>query len=168
MMDEGPERDRMGISSYNVLTSTTEDIAQDFATNLFGTLAASKAFLPALQRAGAIDRAALVNVLDQSGRRRSRHRLRSRAGRRGHPPRRDVTGLVRHLAPGSEGARAATRQHVGLARPLSPSGPARGELSEPVAPTRTRVERAGQRATLRVRLSAHVGVGGVSPVRAIV
>ena len=51
------------LASYNLLTSKTEDIAQDFATNFFGTLAASKAFLPALRRAGAVDRAALVNVL---------------------------------------------------------------------------------------------------------
>ena len=51
------------LASYNLLTSKTEDIAQDFATNFFGTLAASKAFLPALQRAGSVGRAALVNVL---------------------------------------------------------------------------------------------------------
>ncbi|MET0795376.1 MAG: SDR family oxidoreductase [Polyangiaceae bacterium] len=53
------------LASYNLLTSKTEDIAQDFTTNFFGTLAASKAFLPALQRAGAlgIGHAALVNVL---------------------------------------------------------------------------------------------------------
>lgn len=40
-------------------------VAQDFATNCFGTLAASKAFLPALSRAGAGagGHAALVNVL---------------------------------------------------------------------------------------------------------
>jgi short-subunit dehydrogenase len=45
------------------LTSSTEAVAQDFATNLFGTLAASKAFLPALERAAQSGQAALVNVL---------------------------------------------------------------------------------------------------------
>jgi NAD(P)-dependent dehydrogenase (short-subunit alcohol dehydrogenase family) len=48
------------LASYNVLTSSAQDIAQDFTTNVFGTLAATKAFLPALERAG---NAALVNVL---------------------------------------------------------------------------------------------------------
>jgi NAD(P)-dependent dehydrogenase (short-subunit alcohol dehydrogenase family) len=51
------------LASYNVLTSSDAQIAEDFATNFFGTLAASKAFLPALERAGAKGGAALVNVL---------------------------------------------------------------------------------------------------------
>lgn len=51
------------LASYNVLTSSTEDIAQEFTTNFFGTLAATKAFLPALERAGAKGKAALVNIL---------------------------------------------------------------------------------------------------------
>jgi NAD(P)-dependent dehydrogenase (short-subunit alcohol dehydrogenase family) len=38
-------------------------VASDFAVNVFGTLATSKAFLPALERAGAAGHAALVNVL---------------------------------------------------------------------------------------------------------
>jgi len=48
------------LASYNLLASRHEDIARDFATNTFGMLAATKAFLPALERAGG---AALVNVL---------------------------------------------------------------------------------------------------------
>jgi NAD(P)-dependent dehydrogenase (short-subunit alcohol dehydrogenase family) len=51
------------LASYNVLTSSDDQIAQDFATNFFGTLASTKAFLPALERAGAKGGAALVNVL---------------------------------------------------------------------------------------------------------
>lgn len=51
------------LASYNVLASSAEQIAQDFSTNFFGTLAATKAFLPALERAGAAGTAALVNVL---------------------------------------------------------------------------------------------------------
>jgi NAD(P)-dependent dehydrogenase (short-subunit alcohol dehydrogenase family) len=51
------------LASYNLLTSASADIAQDFATNCFGMLAASKAFLPALQRAAKAGGAALVNVL---------------------------------------------------------------------------------------------------------
>jgi NAD(P)-dependent dehydrogenase (short-subunit alcohol dehydrogenase family) len=51
------------LASYNLLTSKAEDIAQDFATNCFGTLGATKAFLPALKRAGSVDEAAVVNVL---------------------------------------------------------------------------------------------------------
>ncbi len=53
------------LASNGLLTSTTEAISQDFATNTFGLLAASRAFLPALERAaaGGADRAALVNVL---------------------------------------------------------------------------------------------------------
>ena len=48
------------LASYNILTSTAAEVEQDFATNVFGTLGATKAFLPALERAGT---AALVNVL---------------------------------------------------------------------------------------------------------
>lgn len=51
------------LASFGLLTSSAEAIAQDFATNLFGTVAASKAFLPALERASARGEAALVNVL---------------------------------------------------------------------------------------------------------
>ncbi|MBC8068487.1 MAG: SDR family NAD(P)-dependent oxidoreductase [Deltaproteobacteria bacterium] len=55
------------LASFNVLSSRSEDIAQDFATNCFGMLAATKAFLPALERAArastAAPGAALVNVL---------------------------------------------------------------------------------------------------------
>jgi NAD(P)-dependent dehydrogenase (short-subunit alcohol dehydrogenase family) len=51
------------LASSGLLSSSSADIAQDFATNLFGTLAATKAFLPALTRAGGRGQAALVNVL---------------------------------------------------------------------------------------------------------
>lgn len=51
------------LSSYNLLTSNADAIHQDFATNCFGTLAATKAFLPALRRAGAAGGAAVINVL---------------------------------------------------------------------------------------------------------
>jgi NAD(P)-dependent dehydrogenase (short-subunit alcohol dehydrogenase family) len=51
------------LASFGLLTSSAEAIAQDFATNFFGTVAASKAFLPALERAAARGEAALVNVL---------------------------------------------------------------------------------------------------------
>jgi 3-oxoacyl-[acyl-carrier protein] reductase len=51
------------LASYDVLASSADSIAQDFAVNCFGTLAASKAFLPALERAAKRERAALVNVL---------------------------------------------------------------------------------------------------------
>jgi NAD(P)-dependent dehydrogenase (short-subunit alcohol dehydrogenase family) len=51
------------LASFGLLTSSAEAIARDFATNLFGTVAACKAFLPALERASARGEAALVNVL---------------------------------------------------------------------------------------------------------
>ncbi len=51
------------LASFSVLTSTPEQITQDFATNVFGTLAATRAFLPALERAGAATQAAVINVL---------------------------------------------------------------------------------------------------------
>jgi NAD(P)-dependent dehydrogenase (short-subunit alcohol dehydrogenase family) len=48
------------LASGSVLASTNEAIAQEFTTNLFGLLGATRAFLPALERAGG---AAIVNVL---------------------------------------------------------------------------------------------------------
>lgn len=53
------------LSSSSLLTSKVGDMAHEFTTNVFGTLAASKAFLPALTRAGArgTGQAAMVNVL---------------------------------------------------------------------------------------------------------
>jgi NAD(P)-dependent dehydrogenase (short-subunit alcohol dehydrogenase family) len=53
------------LRSLSALTSSTDDIACDFATNFFGTLSATRAFLPALQRAAASPggEAAIVNVL---------------------------------------------------------------------------------------------------------
>jgi NAD(P)-dependent dehydrogenase (short-subunit alcohol dehydrogenase family) len=51
------------LASDNALSSSSAQIAQEFATNFFGLLAATKAFLPALERAGAAGPAAVVNVL---------------------------------------------------------------------------------------------------------
>ncbi len=52
------------LASFDVLTSPLEHVQKDFDTNFYGTLAATKAFLPALERAAAEGReAALVNVL---------------------------------------------------------------------------------------------------------
>lgn len=51
------------LASYNVLASTPEQVAEDFATNFFGVVATTRAFLPALERAGSAGGAALVNVL---------------------------------------------------------------------------------------------------------
>jgi NAD(P)-dependent dehydrogenase (short-subunit alcohol dehydrogenase family) len=51
------------LASYGLLTSDTEAIARDFSINFYGLLATTKAFLPALKRAGAAGEAALVNVL---------------------------------------------------------------------------------------------------------
>jgi NAD(P)-dependent dehydrogenase (short-subunit alcohol dehydrogenase family) len=48
------------LASYGVLSSSTQDLERDFATNFFGVVAATRAFLPALERA---KRAAIVNVL---------------------------------------------------------------------------------------------------------
>lgn len=48
------------LASYDVLTSTPEQLAEDFATNCFGVAEMTKAFLPALARE---QRGALVNVL---------------------------------------------------------------------------------------------------------
>ncbi|HYO97756.1 MAG TPA: SDR family NAD(P)-dependent oxidoreductase [Polyangiaceae bacterium] len=51
------------LASYDVITSSREEIAQDFAINFFGLVDTTKAFLPALERAGSAGGAALVNVL---------------------------------------------------------------------------------------------------------
>lgn len=51
------------LTSSGVLGGTAEQLAIEFGTNVFGTLAATKAFLPALARAGARGGAAIVNVL---------------------------------------------------------------------------------------------------------
>lgn len=51
------------LASFGLLTSDTAAIAQDFAINFYGVLAASKAFLPALERSAKAGEAALVNVL---------------------------------------------------------------------------------------------------------
>jgi len=51
------------LASYGLLSSSPQQIAQDFAVNCFALLAACKAFLPALERAAANGDAALVNVL---------------------------------------------------------------------------------------------------------
>lgn len=47
------------LASYGALDAPMEDIARDFAVNTFGLLAATRAFLPALEKA----RGAVVNVL---------------------------------------------------------------------------------------------------------
>jgi NAD(P)-dependent dehydrogenase (short-subunit alcohol dehydrogenase family) len=47
------------LAAFGVLAATPAQIEQDFATNFFGTLATTRAFLPALERG----RGALVNVL---------------------------------------------------------------------------------------------------------
>lgn len=48
------------VASQGVLSSRTEDLERDFATNFFGVVATTRAFLPALERA---KRAAVVNIL---------------------------------------------------------------------------------------------------------
>jgi NAD(P)-dependent dehydrogenase (short-subunit alcohol dehydrogenase family) len=48
------------LASYGVLDGSPADLTLDFATNLFGLLATTKAFVPALERAGG---AAVINVL---------------------------------------------------------------------------------------------------------
>jgi NAD(P)-dependent dehydrogenase (short-subunit alcohol dehydrogenase family) len=48
------------LAGFSVLTTSPDDLARDFAVNLFGTLAATRAFLPALERASD---AALINIL---------------------------------------------------------------------------------------------------------
>lgn len=49
------------LTSYNVLASSQADLESDFRTNVHGTLAVIKAFLPVLERAP--DGATIVNVL---------------------------------------------------------------------------------------------------------
>ncbi|WP_205633611.1 SDR family oxidoreductase [Labilithrix luteola] len=51
------------LASFDALTSTTEEIARDLAINFYGLVNTTKAFLPALERAGANGGAAFVNVL---------------------------------------------------------------------------------------------------------
>lgn len=53
------------LASFDLLESSADALATDFNTNAFGVLAATKAFLPALERAAARGpgRAAVVNVL---------------------------------------------------------------------------------------------------------
>jgi NAD(P)-dependent dehydrogenase (short-subunit alcohol dehydrogenase family) len=51
------------LASYGVLSSTKQALEQDFAINFFGVVAATRAFLPALERAGARGAAGIVNVL---------------------------------------------------------------------------------------------------------
>jgi NAD(P)-dependent dehydrogenase (short-subunit alcohol dehydrogenase family) len=53
------------LASFGALTSDEDDIARDFQTNFFGMLAATKAFLPALERAASAPggQAAIVNIL---------------------------------------------------------------------------------------------------------
>ena len=48
------------LAGFSVLSTSAADLQRDFAVNTFGTLAATKAFLPALERAA---KAAIVNVL---------------------------------------------------------------------------------------------------------
>lgn len=52
------------LASFDVLTATDEQMKQDFDVNFHGTLATTKAFLPALERTARAGRsAAVVNVL---------------------------------------------------------------------------------------------------------
>lgn len=51
------------VASQGVLSSSEQALQQDFATNVFGLVASTKAFLPALERAGALRGAAVVNIL---------------------------------------------------------------------------------------------------------
>lgn len=51
------------LASHRVTTSPLDQIELDFAVNATGLLAASRAFLPALERAAAAGPAAVVNVL---------------------------------------------------------------------------------------------------------
>ena len=48
------------LASFNLLTSSKDQLEQDFAVNFYGVLAATKAFLPALERSPI---AAIANVL---------------------------------------------------------------------------------------------------------
>lgn len=49
------------LASYSVLDSTMQDVERDFAVNTYGVLSTTRAFVPALERAGG--GAAVVNVL---------------------------------------------------------------------------------------------------------
>ena len=48
------------LASYNLLTSSKDQVEQDFAVNFYGALAVTKAFLPALERSQG---AAIANIL---------------------------------------------------------------------------------------------------------
>ncbi|HET9621582.1 MAG TPA: SDR family oxidoreductase [Kofleriaceae bacterium] len=48
------------LTGFGLLTTSAADLVRDFEVNVFGTLAATRAFVPALERAGT---AAVVNVL---------------------------------------------------------------------------------------------------------
>ncbi|RYZ08454.1 MAG: SDR family NAD(P)-dependent oxidoreductase [Myxococcales bacterium] len=51
------------VASHQVLTSSLPALQQDFATNFFGVVAATKAFVPALERSAQAGSAAIVNIL---------------------------------------------------------------------------------------------------------
>jgi NAD(P)-dependent dehydrogenase (short-subunit alcohol dehydrogenase family) len=51
------------VASHGVLSSSPRALEQDFATNFFGVVNTTRAFLPALERAAARRRAAIVNIL---------------------------------------------------------------------------------------------------------
>jgi NAD(P)-dependent dehydrogenase (short-subunit alcohol dehydrogenase family) len=48
------------LSGFGLLTTSPADLALDFQVNVFGTLAATRAFVPALERSG---HAAVINIL---------------------------------------------------------------------------------------------------------
>jgi NAD(P)-dependent dehydrogenase (short-subunit alcohol dehydrogenase family) len=51
------------LASFGVLTATTDAVARDFAVNLFGMIATTRAWLPALERAAQAGDAGVINVL---------------------------------------------------------------------------------------------------------
>jgi NAD(P)-dependent dehydrogenase (short-subunit alcohol dehydrogenase family) len=51
------------LASFGVLTSPTDAVERDFAVNLFGMLATTRAWLPALERAAGTGEAGVLNVL---------------------------------------------------------------------------------------------------------
>jgi NAD(P)-dependent dehydrogenase (short-subunit alcohol dehydrogenase family) len=51
------------LASHGVLSSSAEELQRDFATNAFGIVATTKAFLPALARGASEGGAAIVNIL---------------------------------------------------------------------------------------------------------
>ncbi|MDF3068193.1 MAG: short-chain dehydrogenase/reductase [Polyangiaceae bacterium] len=51
------------VASQQVLSSSVQALQQDFATNVFGVLSTTKAFLPALEKNGRDASAAIVNIL---------------------------------------------------------------------------------------------------------